>query len=130
MHDLYLVHEDTKAIKCSFHTLVVRNEALVDRYPGGLSGFVRVHRSRCNRDLSVTCHMGEDIDDVIKDLVRHDHIPGADFVTFDAASYLIGASMTNEYGVIDLGIKWIRCTCTRDGVFVRYQKSNIEPERK
>ena len=105
MNALYLVHDNTYSIKCSFHTLVVRNKAVADKYHGGLSAFVREHRPRCNKDISVTYHMGGDIDDVIMDFIRHNLIPGADFVAFDAASYLIGASMSNEHGIIDLGIK-------------------------
>ena len=62
MRDLYVVYEDGNELKCVFHAIVLRNKALADKYPGGLKAFTEKQLSKCNRDLTVYCDMGSDIE--------------------------------------------------------------------
>ncbi|KJS29365.1 MAG: hypothetical protein VR64_21365 [Desulfatitalea sp. BRH_c12] len=127
MRDLYVVHDDSKTIKCVFHTMVVRNAAIAAKFPGGLKAFVEKHRPRCNNGLSVMCSMGfNDLEPLVQDLQAYGFDRG-DAVHFDAASYLIGAGATGDYHDIEFGIPWLKGECTKDGVFVRHVESKSAP---
>lgn len=120
MRNLYVVHDCSKELKCSFLTYVVRTDSIDAKFPGGLKAFAEKHGPRCNNDLAVICAMNNnDLEPVLQDLQDHAFDKG-DAVFFDAASFLLEASMTGEYGRIEFGIPWLRSECTREGFFVRY----------
>jgi len=47
-------------ISCVFYTLVIRNEAINQKYEGGLKAFVAEHRTQYNNDITVMCFMSSD----------------------------------------------------------------------
>ncbi len=121
MRDLYVVFEEDRAIKCVFHTIVVRNGALAEKYPGGLRAFTEKNLSRSNRDLTVYCDMGSDIGDVWCDLVNHGLTPDEDFIGFDATSHTMVMGMggkDNAEEVIEFTVPWLEGRCTEEGAFV------------
>jgi hypothetical protein len=121
MKGLYLVHENADRIKCAFYTVVVLNASLAAKYPGGIKAFVERHMLRCNNDLSVSCHMGDDCDEVVEDLLKHGLVRDRDFVFFDAARMLLGAEMMGIDQDTGFETPWLVVECTKDGVYVRFR---------
>jgi len=116
--NLYLVHEKVEALRCAFHTLVIRNEAIASKFPGGISDFAKKHKARFNDDLSVIWSMsGNDLEPLFSDLNLYGFDRG-DAVSFDAASYLIGASHSGDYADISFTTPWLKGRCTKEGVLV------------
>ena len=121
MHNLYLVHEDRRFIKCFFNTVVIRNEALAEKYPGGIKAFVELNAPRSNNEITATVHMGGDFAEVVEDLIAKGLEPLSDFILFDAGSYLIGAGMGKGGQKVQFAVPWLKGTCSDKGLFVRYR---------
>jgi len=123
MRNLYVVHDSSEVVKCSFLTFVVRTKSIDTKFPGGLKAFAEKHGPRCNNDLAVICAMnGNELEPVLQDLQDHAFDKG-DALFFDAASYLLAASMTGEYGQIEFCTPWLKSECTQEGFFVTYNES-------
>ncbi len=129
-HEMYVIHNARKRIKCVFITLIVRNTALGRKYPGGIQAFAEKHSPHCNSDISVTCHMGDDVDEVHSDLFDNGLKPMDDMFLFDAARYALNVMGPEgepmEPHSIDLGVSWLRARY-RDGcVYVWYVESDVQ----
>ena len=121
MQNLYVVFEEDREIACVFHTIVIRNTALAEKYPGGLKAFTEKHLAKCNRDLTVFCDMGSDIGDVWRELVDHGLVPEEDFIAFDATSHTMSVGRPgneNAEEVIEFTVPWLEGRCTNEGSFV------------
>jgi hypothetical protein len=118
MHNLYMVYEDSRSIKCIFYTVVIRNEALSEKYPGGIKAFVERYAPRSNNEITVTVHMGGDFEEVVEDLLNQGLEYDSDFTCFDAARYLIGADIIEGYQDIGFNSPWLQGTYSDKGVFV------------
>lgn len=121
MRRLYLVHEDSNRLRCAFYTVVVLNATLAAKYTGGIAAFVEQHGPRCNNDICATCHMGDDVDLVVEDLVAQGCEHGSDFVCFDAGRMLLEAAMMGVYQRIDFQVPWLVGAPTREGLFVWFR---------
>lgn len=109
---LYVAHDSSEKIHCSFFTVVIRNKALAQKYNGGLKGFMNKHRARCNNDIVVDCYMGGDIDDTVKDLLENGLTIDEDFTVFDAEGLFMQLRMSPDYAkmrhIVDLGVRWLK----------------------
>ena len=133
MQDLYLVFEDNKAIKCAFNTIVIRNESLIEKYPGGTKAFVEKHTPKCNKDLTVSCHMGSDVEDVWNDLIQNGLVKNIDFTSFDTVSYSFEFRMSGKEDAIHdivFDVSWLKGHYTKDGVFVWYETTKGKKTKK
>ena len=66
---LRLIIDAHEPIRCVFHTLVVRTNAVSKKYKGGIRAFVETHKPRGNRSLMALCAMSEeDLSESILDL--------------------------------------------------------------
>jgi hypothetical protein len=127
MQDLYVVYDGKDTIKCAFFTIVIRNEALTEKYPGGIKAFIEKHGAKCNNEIAVTCHMGDGANDVLNDLIGYGFSKVSDFLSFDAASYILEFSMLkSNKGHLDIGFEapWLKGQCIEDGAVVWYNKPN------
>lgn len=117
---LHLAHTSKERMDCHFITLVIRNESLNRLYAGGLRGFHDVNPSRCNRDISVDCYMGSDIEDTVRDLTAAGLVRGTDFTIFDAVRPTMHPFRTTRRESIDTGAPWLKATCAGGNVYVWY----------
>lgn len=125
---MHLVHTSTEKLTCHFYTLVIRNDSLHRHYAGGLKGFLAENPARCNKDITVDCYMGDDIDDTVKDLVVHGLIQDQDFVFFDAARLTMFHEPTVKRESLETGIPWLRATLSGGEVFVWFDHTYpLEP---
>lgn len=127
----------SKKLRAAFLTIVIRNEALSECYPGGISAFVQAHRPRCNDKITVTVHMsGCDADPVFRDLEAYGFEFGADFIAMDVASEALGIAMsrdTPKQHDIETRVPWLRCRYTPfghkgGGIFVWYVDNHSEED--
>ena len=135
MQDLYLVYEDNKAIKCAFNTIVIRNKSLIKKYPFGIKAFIEKHNPKCNRDITVSCYMGSDVEDLWNDLIQNGLIKNIDFTCFDAGSFYFEFRMTGKENAIHdivFDAPWLKGHYTKDGVFVWYENGGkyLSPNEK
>lgn len=123
--DLYLVYNSEQhKMRCECCAVVVRNDALEKKYEGTLKEFVKKHRARCNRDITVTCDMGSEVNGIIEDLVGNGLTYGDDFTVFDIWGDLVAASFGKEEIVeghdIETGVKWLKGQYSKGGYDVFY----------
>ena len=116
----FIVHNSDPKMRCLFNSVVVRNESLNAKYPGGLDGFIRKNGGVANWDITVTFSMAEDIYEVVDDL-RHQGLSGGDdFVFVDAAGYSIQTFRDKKDFPhnIDVGVGWLKARYADGGIWV------------
>ena len=121
--DLYVVHSKEEKLRCAFYTLVIRNEALMKHYKGGMPGFMKNYGARCNDHITVWCDMGSDINDAIDDLIENGLTIDEDFVFFDAASYSMEQSMIYKVARrnhVNTGVNWLKARYGDGAIYVWY----------
>ncbi len=122
---LYVVHSSQKEIKCIFCTVIVRNEALMEKYSGGIRASTENHKASCNVDISSTFHMGDGVNVVCADLEINGFDHGIDFVVFDSAGFAL--SLTDlgrkvaEPQSVDMGVPWLKGRYSGGYVYVWYE---------
>ena len=122
---LYVAHSSIEKIQVCFYTVVVRNESLAQLFGGGLKAFVDRYRAQCNNHISVFCDMGgNELDEVIQDLIASGLKRDDDFALFDAADLALSTSMdmgpNKRAKMIDIGLSWLKVQYTPGGMFVWY----------
>jgi hypothetical protein len=90
---LQIIHTNTKWLQVAFLTVVVRNAALVANYPGGIRAYANKYSPMCNDDISVSCYMGDDADDVYFDLRKNGFKRGADLTVIDVGVYDVSGAV-------------------------------------
>ena len=92
-------------IKCTFITLVIRNQPLEEKYPGGLHAFVEKHASLYNENItSIIAMLDTDIADNVAELIDNGLVNKHDFVVFDA----FPLTPPEDYSEIDIGVSWLK----------------------
>ena len=117
MAHLYIAHRAKRKIAVAFYTIVVRNQAIDAKYPGGMAAFVEKQGPFCNRDIAVCCSMCEEIDEVYQDLVENGLNRREDFAYFDAARETM---FMKEDQIIESHVPWMRCAYRGGRTFVWY----------
>jgi len=122
--NLYVAHSSEEKLRCSFYTVVVRNAALAEVYPGGLRCLVSRYRAQSNNDITIFCAMGSEWDDLAKDLIANGLQMDEDFAIFDAGRLALSASIDmgriKRSKMIDIGLSWLKVQYTPGGTFVWY----------
>ena len=122
--DLQLIHTSKRKMRCVFHTLVVRRDALKEKYSGGVKAFAEKHGARCNNDLAIICAMsGGDLDEAILYLKRSGFVSGQDYICFHALTFIpseILDEIMGSSGEMDFGTDWLRGHPHNGGVMVYY----------
>jgi hypothetical protein len=121
---LRIVFNADEPIRCVFHTLVVRINALREKYKGGVRAFVETHKPRCNSSLVALCAMSEeDLYEPILDLEKNGLVAEEDFESFDAAGRVIGFAMSLKVGMgypeeLKFDAPWLKGFVSNGGVMV------------
>ena len=63
-----LLYTTQRKLRCVFYSLVIKTQALKQKYPGGIRGFGKKEGGRYNKQITVCCYMGSDVDDACLDL--------------------------------------------------------------
>jgi hypothetical protein len=127
--DLKLVFDAEKEIRCAFHTLVVRLEAIRSKYKGGIRTFVDTYKPQCCRGLAALCGMSEeDLYEPILDIERNGLVGEQDFACFDAAGRGLGFEMAQKLGMsptkeLKFDCSWLRGFAKNGGVMVYHADS-------
>ena len=118
MNHLYLAHNRSKKkIPIAFNTIVVRNQAIQDKYPGGMTAFFARHMPVCNDDITVCCSMCEEIEEVYDDLVDNGFRRREDFAYFDISREII---FLEENDTVESHVPWMRCALEHRQPYVWY----------
>ena len=109
--ELRLIHTSERKMRCVFHTLVVRRDALKEKYSGGVKAFAEKHNPRCNKDLAIICAMsGSDLDEPLLYLRRSGLKSDEDYIYFHALTLpeRIMHEMPEFAAEMDFGTDWLR----------------------
>jgi hypothetical protein len=107
-------------LPCVFYTVVIRNEAINQKYEGGIKAFVTKHGVKYNDDLSVMIFMApsgvEDTEEMLKKLgfKRED-----DFTWFEASEM---ARRKPTVKIIPFKAKWLKGYCSKGRAYVSLVK--------
>lgn len=127
LEELRLIHSSEEEIRCVFHSLVIRKEALREKYTGGVKAFAERHVARFNNGLGVICAMSaEDLDEALFYIRRNGLISGDDYVYFHALTLperIIG-EMPELGEETDFGTTWLR-GYPNDGVMLVYYQEEV-----
>ncbi len=127
---LRLVFDSIRDIRCACLTLVVKNESLEEKYEGGLAAFLDKYAWRCNRHITVSCSMGDDIDEIINELLASGLEVKKDFWVFDASNYALGycnmPETKDKLVPIDVNVRWLKLHYLKGIIFARY----VDPKNK
>jgi hypothetical protein len=106
-------------LRCVFNAVVVRNSAIAQRYPGGMSGFVELCPfNDCNENIVAYSSMGGEVNKVINELIACGFKHKEDFLFVDAGLYL----MCGDEGPfpVDLEGGWLEGRYEDRGIYVRF----------
>ncbi len=113
-----LTYTADKEILCDFSTLVVKTEALRQKFDGGLSAFIERHEAQCNRDIAVLFDMATGyLDDAIEDLDLNGLVFGEDYLAFESYRY---TWFRDEGQEVDLEVPWLTGRVKDVGMVVSY----------
>ncbi len=122
MSDLYMVHDNTQAIKCESYALVVLMQSLSEKYPGGIKEFFGRYNPEWNYDIAVVCS-GQDtsVGPVVQDLWQQGFEEFVEYMTFTANRIFEISKQMNQFHEIQFNCPWLLGESRRDGVFVWYR---------
>jgi hypothetical protein len=112
MTAIHVAYTSSPKIRCVFYTIVIRNEALQEKYPGGREAFINRYRAPSNDRITVYCDMGSDIGDVFRDLEECGLVDFEDFTTLDAGESDMWCCCEPEMGErpfpVDTQVEWLK----------------------
>jgi hypothetical protein len=85
MTAMHVAYTSSPKLRCFFYTIVIRNQSLQEKYPGGRKAFINRYKAPSNDRITVYCDMGSDIGDIFRDLEERGMEDFEDFTTLDAA---------------------------------------------
>ena len=119
MTAMHVAYTSSPQLRCVFYTIVIRNEALQEKYPGGREAFINRYKAPSNDRITVYCDMGSDIGDVFRDLEDCGLVDFEDFTTFDAGESAMWCCCEPDMGErpfpVDTQVEWLKGEY-RDGI--------------
>ena len=115
MHDLYIAYNlEEEKMGCASLTLVIKNDSLRLKYPGGLKAFIEKYLARCNRHITASCTMsGPEFLDEVDDIGDHGLGLDEDFWAFDFWNYGVAVTTRPEGKIqpheINTKVGWLKC---------------------
>jgi hypothetical protein len=109
-------------IVCCFYTLVIRVDALDEKYPGGHLAFLLNHQGWSNEDLLAVFHMGPERQKVIKDLKQCGLVEVVDWIHLDEDDVSWSWNMFN----FETKASWLKGRYKKGNIFVRYTGDGTE----
>ncbi len=103
-------------ILCVFYTLVIRNEAINQKYEEGLKTFVAEHGVQYNNDITVMCFMSSDNLYDASEMLQNKGLKWEeDFTYFDATAM---SRKKPKVETIPFKVKWVKGYCSKDHAHV------------
>ncbi|MBL0713893.1 MAG: hypothetical protein JJV98_09335 [Desulfosarcina sp.] len=119
-----LPNASSSELRCTYQTVIIRNESLNQKFPGGLSAFVNRYRAECNDHITVYCHTGSEIGDMFRALEAVGLEHSNDFATLDTIECemwrLIHSEKVNRPFWFETGADWLQCKHRQGSVWVWY----------
>jgi len=121
---LQLILNSESPVRCVFYTLVVRMDALRDKYRGGVKAFVDRYKPHCGKGIAVLCAIGgQDLEEPILDIEKNGLVGEKEFACFDAFCQAITYELMHKIGTekgaeVTFPIPWLRGYVENGGVMV------------
>jgi hypothetical protein len=113
-------------LHCAHHTIIIRNDSLEDKFPGGLEAFRRKYQPVSNDHITVYCVTNYLILDAIRELELIGLETGEDFVTIDTVECemwrMINPDKIDQPFWLETGANWIKCKQWNGNVMVWYDR--------
>jgi hypothetical protein len=103
-----LIFQEGRYVKCIYFSLVIKMEALENKYPGGPKGFSERYIFKCNRDIAVIVAMSFGyLDEVMIDLEKAGLVYGKDTFIFDATRLGVWHTCHAKDDKVDIRVDWL-----------------------
>ena len=126
MRNLHAAYTSLPKLRCVFFTIVIRNQSLQDKYPGGRDAFINDHGGQCNDNITIYYDMGSDIGDVFKALDECGMEYKEDFTTLDTMDSELLCSCMPELRErpfpVDTRVGWLKGQYWNGNVWVTYSE--------
>jgi hypothetical protein len=104
-------------LRCVFNSIVIRNTAISEKYPGGVVKFTNKYPTRRNHLITVGSFMGLEVVGIVHELKGYGFIPKEDFLLVDAGLYqMVGQG----YFPLEFESIWLEGHYENGGVYVRH----------
>ena len=124
--DFRQVFNSDKEIRCVHFSLLVKTEALKQKYKGGLPAYLEKHGAWCNRELAIICWMSmNDLNDAMEDLYNSGFVYEEDWVVFDVLRVVhehefLGRQTGDLSNDVKLKVDWLTGRIHDGGIMVSY----------
>ena len=126
MRNLHAAYTSKPKLRCVFYTIIIRNQSLNDKYPGGLEAFINEHGVQCNNYITVYYDMGSDIGDVLEAIHECGMERSVDFTTLDTMESAMLCCMKPELRkrpfTVDTRVDWLKGQYWKDNVWVTFSE--------
>ncbi len=126
MRNLHAAYTSLPKLRCVFFTIVIRNQSLQDKYPGGRDAFINEHGGQCNDHITIYFDMGGEIEDVFKTLDECEMERKTDFAALDAGLSEMLCSFKPEMREnpfpVDTGVDWLKGQYWNGNVWVTFSE--------
>jgi len=117
VEDERIQYTPEKEIRCVFYTLIVRNQALEEKYRGGLRGFLKKYGGVYNDEILTICYMAWEFDADIADLEANGLEGRKDFVLLIDDQFGVPWEH-DDFEPYPIEIPWLRGYYHKGGVVV------------
>lgn len=114
--DSTVSYSPTDEIVCCFYTLVIRVDALDEKYPGGHMAFLLAHQGWSNENLLAVFQMGTALRKILKDLEQYKLIEVVDWVHLDEDDVTWSWNMFS----FETEAAWLKGRYKKGNIYVRY----------
>ena len=124
----HIVFKRNRKLRVIFTSVIVRNESLGEKYPGGLAEFIHSHGGECNNQITTVWSMsGWEIEKVMADMLDQGLTHGVDFKFLAGGHYAIDIALhpdrDRDPHPVDFGVDWLKGQYSAGGFWVWYADS-------
>jgi hypothetical protein len=113
-------------ISCVFYTMVIRNEAINQKYEGGLKAFVSEHLVKYNDSIAVMLFMGSDNLYDASEMLQNKGLKWEeDFTYFDATAM---SRKKPKVKIIPFEVQWLKGYCSKNHAHVSLVRQRSEDQ--
>jgi hypothetical protein len=115
-------------LRCTCLAIIIRNNALNLKFPGGINSFVNRYKASCNDHITVLCAKEMDAWSVLGELKAIGMVSIIDFVTLDTLEcemwQSIHSGKVHRPFWFRTGAKWLKCSHRDGDVWVWYDEQS------
>ena len=112
----------TNEIVCCFYTLIVRVDALEEKYPGGHMAFLLNHQGWSNEYILAVFNMGATHQKMLKELAKYGLTEVQDWVQLDEDDVTWSWNMFS----FETAAPWLKGRYKKGNIYVRYHEDLLE----